>query len=166
MNSQTKFVHDKLSPKEIKTVLNIGFRNDSDKTIMNHCIINGKKWTVLEIWKENCINMVAAGIDVINIDVKDISKIKNSYDAIIWLHGPEHISWDDFLICRKDIEAKSNKLVIYQAPIGEYPQEDLYGNPYEKHISTLNSKMFSELGYQTIDHIENGERTFSAFIEK
>jgi len=166
MNGQTKFVYDKLSSNNIKTVLNIGFRDDSNKTIMNHCITTGKTWTVLEIWEQNCINMAAIGIDVINADVRQISKIQKTYDAIIWLHGPEHILWEEFLVCRKDIEQKANKLVIYQAPIGEYPQEELYGNPYEQHVVSLNSKMFKDLGYQTIDHIENGERTFSAFIEK
>ena len=166
MNGQTKIVYDALSSSNIKSVLNIGFRDDSDKTIMNHCLVNKKTWTVLEIWEPNCKTMQDMAMDVICEDVRNIKNINRTFDAIIWLHGPEHITWDQFLKCRHDIESKANKLVIYQAPIGDYPQEELYGNPYENHVSSLTSSMFSELGYLTIDHTENGERTFSAILQK
>lgn len=166
MNEQTKFIIEKIKNNNIKSILNIGFRNDSDKTIMNYCLDNHKSWTILEAWSPNCETMKKEGLCVINDDVRNIKNLNHKYDAILWLHGPEHISWDEFLTCKNDIELKANKLVIYQAPIGEYPQDELYGNPYEKHVETLFSSMFSELGYQTIDHNKNGEKTFSAFLEK
>lgn len=167
MNGQTKFIFEKIiNNPNIKSILNIGYRHTSDPTIKNACENKGKKFTVLEVFSENCKFMRYYGIDVIEMNVLDIKKIDRNFDAIIWLHGPEHISWEDFKVCRKDIESKANHLVIYQAPIGECPQDELYGNIYEKHISTLDSSMFAELGYNTFDHIENGEKTFSAWIEK
>jgi hypothetical protein len=167
MNDQTKFIFDYVvNNDKIKTVLNIGYRHTSDPTIKNAIELNGKKFSVLEVFPENCNFMRIIGMDVIEMNILDIKSINRTFDAIIWLHGPEHISWDDFLRCRHDIESKANQIVIYQAPIGEYPQDELYNNPYEKHISTLTSNMFKSLNYNVEDHNKNGECTFSAWIIK
>jgi hypothetical protein len=167
MNGQTKFIIDNIvNNSKIKTILNIGYRHTSDPTIKNLCEKNNKIFSVLEVFPDNCKFMRLMNIDVIELNVIDIKTITRQFDAIIWLHGPEHIKWDEFLKCRLDIESKANKIVIYQAPIGNYPQEELYGNPYEKHVSSLTSNMFKELGYQTMDHDKDGEFTFSAWITK
>jgi hypothetical protein len=167
MNGQTRFVWEQLFLNhQIKSVLNIGFRHDSDKTIMNGCIQRGISWTVLEAFQSNCDEMAKAGISVVCMDVKNIENYYKNFDCILWLHGPEHVTWNDFLSIRSIIENKANKLVIYQAPIGEYPQDSIYGNPYERHLTSLTSSMFSQLGYHTKDHNDNGESTFSAYIIK
>jgi hypothetical protein len=169
MNKQTQFVHDLIinNPK-INTILNIGYRYDSDQTILNACIANNKAFEVMEIYKPNC-DVLKNNLkikEIYNMDVKEIKSLAKKFDAIIWLHGPEHVKWEDFLNFRKDIEDAANHLVIYQAPEGFYPQEDIYGNIYEKHVQTLSQKMFKDLGYETNNFIEFGERTFSAFILK
>ena len=95
-----------------------------------------------------------------------LDKINKNFDAIIWLHGPEHVEWNDFLSFRKDLEGCANKIIIYQAPEGFYPQEAIYNNVYEKHVQTLTEKMFSELNYETNNFCKFGEATFSAWIKK
>ena len=169
MNGQTKFIMDELAVPKIKTVLNIGYRISSDHTIMKHVTSMNKAWTVLEVWKENCDYMRSAGLDVIEADVREIKNIARRFDAVIWLHGPEHISWEDFLQYREDIEDKSNIITVYQCPLGNYPQDDLYGNPYERHVSTLHPHMFRDLGYEVHEHVPGkdvhahvDERTISA----
>ena len=173
MNGQTRLVLEKLNNEKIKTVLNIGYRISSDHTIMNKLLSEGKKWTVLEAWKENCEYMRNAGLDVIECDIRNIKDINRNFDATIWLHGPEHILWEEFLTCRKEIENKSEILTLYQCPIGEYPQGALYNNPYENHVSTIFPNMFSSLGYDVVEHVYGkdefasvNESTVSAFIEK
>ena len=167
MNNQTKLVYDKIIKNDnIKSILNIGFRNDSDLTLLNHAYSENKKWKVLEIFKPNVENMVKIGIDAICMDVLDIEQLEETFDAIIWLHGPEHITWDHFLKIRNKIEEKSNVITIYQAPIGEYPQDELYGNIHEKHVSVLYPDLFKSLGYDVYDHTSEGEKTFSAWVEK
>ena len=173
MNGQTKFVTDSLKDEKIKSVLNIGYRISSDHTIMNFVKSMNKTWTVLEVWKENCDHMRQMGLDVIEEDVRNIKNLNRKFDAVIWLHGPEHITWDEFKEVRSDIEDRSNHLTIYQCPIGEYPQGALYNNPYENHVSTITAEMFTDLGYDTIEHVYgkdpfalDGEKTVSAFTRK
>ena len=54
MNKQTQFVINKISETNSKSVLNIGYRYDSDRTIQKFCESNNIEWNVLEIWEENC----------------------------------------------------------------------------------------------------------------
>lgn len=168
MNGQTKFVLDNLLKNNIKEVLNIGYRHDSDKTVQNILESSGIQFSVLEVYGPNCDHMRANNTckEIFNIDVREIEKMEKSFDAIIWLHGPEHIYWNEFLEVRKKIESKANKLVIYQAPIGEYPQDEIYGNPYERHVEALLPSMFEELEYEVHSHDKNGECTFSAVLRK
>lgn len=168
MNEQTMFVMSKLSDPKIETVLNIGYRFDSDTTIQKYLESNNKKFYVLEIWKENCDQLIAQNIckKVYHGDCRNIETLGRTFDAIIWLHGPEHIIWNEFLTTRLLIEKMANKLVIYQTPIGDFPQGELYQNPHEKHVQTLQPYMFEQLEYKIVLHNKNGEFTFSAYIEK
>lgn len=168
MNNQTKFVINKILSSNSKSVLNIGYRYDSDRTIQTFCEINKIEWTVLEIWEENCKFLLANNIckNVYNCDARNIKELNKKFDTIIWLHGPEHVKWNDFLSFKDNIEDCANKLVIYQAPEGFYPQEDIYNNVYERHLETLNEKMFADLNYKTNNFCQFGEPTFSAWIEK
>ena len=64
MNNQTKFVYDRIIKNDkIKSILNIGFRHDSDLTLLNHAYAENKKWKVIEIYKPNVDNMIKLGID-------------------------------------------------------------------------------------------------------
>ena len=167
MNNQTKFVYNKvIEDPNIRSILNIGYRFDSDPTIMNYSYANHKKWSVLEVFEPNFDILIQNGINAYCLDAMDIDKLEESYDAVIWLHGPEHVTWDKFLLIDKKIEEKATRLVLYQAPIGEYPQDAIYGNPYERHVNTLYPEMFAELGYVTYSHEKEGEKTFSAWKYK
>ena len=167
MNRQTQFVYDMvIKDPKINSILNIGYRLDSDPAIMNYAKENKKKWYVLEVYRPNADELIKNKISTYCMDVMDIDKIDKNFDAIIWLHGPEHITWDQFLEIKDKIEKKSNYLTLYQAPIGVYPQGELGGNPYEKHVTTLYPAMFLELGYNTEDYEQYGEKTFSAWLIK
>lgn len=174
INGQTKFLLDAIKKYDLKSILNIGFRHDSDPTIRN--VIKEKKGTfsVLEVWEPNCKDMIKFNSvdEVICADVRNISdNISKKYDAVFWLHGPEHIHWNEFLNCREKIESVALKIVVYQSPIGEDPQGSLYGNPYENHVESLVPEQFENLGYNIVLHdgskvgdysFLDGERTFSA----
>lgn len=167
MNQQTRFVLKKLELTDCRSILNIGYRHDSDQTILDWASATGRTFDVLEIYTPNCEYLKSnKKISAIyNLGAHQIASLEKKWDAIIWLHGPEHVKWEEFLNMRSDIESCANDLVIYQAPEGEFPQEDIYGNVYERHVSTLREKMFADLGYKT-NNFGSGEPTFSAWIEK
>ena len=168
MNTQIKFVIDKISELNISSVLNVGYRYDSDTHIQKYCQSNNIEWDVLEVYKPNCDSLKSNGHNypIYNLDIRDISLLEKTWDMIIWLHGPEHVEWEDFKTIRHKIEKCANKIVIYQAPIGEWPQDAIYGNIYEKHLATLIPEMFEELQYKTEIHKTINENTFSGYIIK
>jgi hypothetical protein len=150
MDDQKKFVWSLLSDK-IRSVLNIGYRFDSDLTIQKSLESKNIRFCVLEAWEENCRRMMHDHVcnDVYHGDCRYIEDvIEENFDAILWLHGPEHVKWEDFLRIRHLIENKANQIVIYQMPLGEYHQGAIYGNPYEVHLQTLTPDMFQKLNYQ------------------
>jgi len=166
INGQTRFVLDELAQEGIKSVLNIGFRYDSDKTVRDSVHSRGGTFSVLEAYGPNCADMRIKNTadTVYEKDVRNIAELDAEWDAIIWLHGPEHVYWNEFVEIREEIEKKAKKLVLYQAPIGEYPQDALYGNPYEKHVEALTPEMFWHLGYEIVVH--NGKKTHAYdFVE-
>lgn len=166
MNKQTSFVFNTLISNNVKSVLNVGMRFNSDITLLNACGNAGMEFEVIEIFEPNCNSIVNFPFikKIYCGDIKNVKKIGKNFDAIIWLHGPEHVPWADFLKMRKDIEDCANKVVIYQAPEGEYTQGEMYGNIYESHVASLNEKMFADLGYQTNNFLSDGENTFSAYV--
>lgn len=161
-NTQEAHCFQLLKESNCQSVLNIGFRKGSREQIKDALAEIGCSFSIVEVFEPfyKKIKSVQGVKDLFNINVKDIKKLGLVWDGIIWLHGPEHLAWEDFLSVRKEIEDCCNKIVIYQAPIGHCPQGELEGNPYEKHLSTLTPDMFNELGYQTKYPLET---TFSAW---
>lgn len=166
MLEQIKFAIQKLYETDSKSLLVIGMRHDSLMDIPNYMKSKGAAFSVLEVWEPNVNDLRQSNFadEVFLGDARKISEvIDKKYDAVFWLHGPEHIHWDEFLECRDDIESIATKLVMYQAPIGHYPQGHLHNNPYEEHVSTLTPDMFEELGYNVQSNLEN---TFAAYLLK
>lgn len=158
------FVLELIDKFPLKAVLNIGYRYDSDKTIENFCKDKGISFTSLEVFNENCEELIRKGADVIEMDCRNIASLDKKFDAVLWLHGPEHISWNDFLLLRYSIESKSKYFTLYQTPLGPYFQGAIYGNPFEIHRTALFPKMFAKLGYTVKMHEEDPVPTFSAYV--
>jgi len=59
----------------------------------------------------------------------------------------EHLSKNDGRLLLNELERISRNLIIVSSPIG-WPQEEIYGNPYEKHISEWKPEEFENLGYK------------------
>jgi len=148
-------------------MLNVGYRHNSNSEIYHWCRKHKRDFNILEAHKPNvdwCTKNVE-GASVINGDVRDIDTLveDNKYDFIIWLHGPEHVTWKEFTDVRLTLEKKSRHGVIYQAPLGERPQGNLYGNPFEVHKAVLYPHVFQKLGYAIAIHDTNTEHCFSAY---
>jgi len=136
----------------IKTFLNVGFRNWGD--FRNHwwiriCDENNIKWKILEIFEENVKNVVSEGCSVDNIILGDIldGDAYDNVDCLLFWHGPEHITKQAFLDALPNIEKRVNKLIIFGMPLGYEPQDIIYNNEHEKHVSEWHADDWKNLGY-------------------
>jgi|GEM_PF-1130257 len=108
--------------------------------------------TILEIFEKNVdfyknqknIKEVLQG-DVINYDFKE------KFDVVFWWHGPEHIDANCLSETVKKLESIANNIVVMGCPYGRHEHGEIYGNIYEKHLSSYNEGYFEDLGY-TVDY--------------
>ncbi|MCF7861261.1 hypothetical protein K9M79_03360 [Candidatus Woesearchaeota archaeon] len=133
-----------------KTVLYIGARTDR----FDYSEFFKEEFydiTVLEAYEPNCeyLKNIPWIKKVICADVRTFSS-KKKYDIVFWWHGPEHIDIKDLKKTLDNLETMCTKMVVLGCPWGEYKQNDLYGNPYEKHLSAFKPSDFEKLGYKTI----------------
>lgn len=107
--------------------------------------------TVLEVWHENIQGLIEdRRISVlIQGDVRQVDDLfGNTFDYIMWWHGPEHLSYDEIQPTLSKLESLAAKLVTVACPYGYYPQGPHKGNPYETHLTTLYPEHFTEWGYE------------------
>jgi len=141
---------------KIKSFLNVGFRNWND--LRNHwwiriCEENDIDWKILEIFKENVDDTIRKGCPANKImlgDILDVNKYEN-VDCLLFWHGPEHIDKATFLNMVSKIENKVNKLIIFGMPLGYEPQDIVYGNKHEIHISEWYLDDWKNLGYEIVE---------------
>jgi hypothetical protein len=148
-------------------ILNIGFRPNSDKTVATWCARHKRTLVHLEAYGPNVqwIRTSKGLGTAVEGDVRRVGEIfePQSFDFILWLHGPEHVTREEFMKLRPVLEERSAHGVMYQAPIGDRPQGgDLYGNPYEKHLSVLLPIDFERMHYCVDVHNRGTECCFSA----
>ena len=119
--------------KELKTILMVGWRHDSDKTFVDYLISQNKDVTIVEIYEPNLKSITQPTIKVICDDIRNYTPDKN-YDLFLWQHGPEHVSKEDAI---KTFERLTPyfKYTMIETPHGVNHQDEMYGNIYEKHIS-------------------------------
>ena len=74
---------------------------------------------------------------------------QNSFNLIVFSQGPEHLEKNEaFHLINSQFKRMSTYIII-ETPRGEYPQDELYGNEAEKHLSTWDYDDFHGLGFIT-----------------
>lgn len=141
-----------------KTILMVGWRQDSDAAFVQHILSSDKKLTIVEVFPENLKN-VPSGVTGIYSDIRDYQIIEK-YDLFLWQHGPEHVQKSDAI---KFLNQNGNmfKYIVLESPNGPCTQDINYGNPYEEHVSTWIPSEYEELGFDYITYA--GEKN-NAFV--
>jgi hypothetical protein len=133
------------------TLLYIGARTDR-MDFGKHFKKNTYSIDVLEIFDKNVQYLKSLDwIDnIIKGDVRNIDTlVDKKYDVIFWYHGPEHIKHFELENALGQLKNLANKIVVVGCPWGEFKQEELYNNPWEKHISTLEPSDFEKNNFKT-----------------
>ena len=107
---------------------------------------------ILEVWPKNVRglrkwNEAARAVrSIIHGSVLDFAREK-SYDTVIWWHGPEHVPYGLLDNALAAIERAASRLVVLACPWGDVPQDEAYGNPFERHRFATRVEMFTDRGY-------------------
>lgn len=141
-----------------QSILMVGWRYDSDSAFVRHVLSKGKNLTVVEIFEKNLENL-PKDVTAICIDIRDF-EVTQKYDLFLWQHGPEHVHKSDVA---KFLGKYGHmfKVIVLESPNGHSPQGEMYGNPYEEHISTWTPSDYEDLGF---DYITYAGPNWESFI--
>lgn len=164
-------VVDILRDRDVRGILNVGFRNWMDPR--NHwwikiCEANNIPWHILEVFEPNVKDIIARGCREDKItcgNIQDISDVPEGIDTLLFWHGPEHLKKEEMLALVPSLENLFPN-IIFGMPLGEEPQGAAYDNPYENHISVWYPEDWEKLGYEVIgvqDHQKHAHITVSKF---
>jgi len=84
---------------------------------------------------------------LIQVKVPILPFKEKSVDVSLACEILEHLPKHDGYLLLNELERVSRSLIIVSSPMG-WPQEEIYGNPYEKHISEWKPEEFENLGYK------------------
>lgn len=93
-----------------------------------------------EFWQNSGLFGRVYAADVRKIDLPP------AYDVVFWWHGPEHIARGELAGVLARLERLA-PLVILGCPNGEYAQDEAYGNPFERHLWSVQVRDLEALGY-------------------
>ena len=132
------------------TLLYIGARPDACAWLTELADV-GHDITILEIWHDNvvCMSKDPRVVRAIEGDVRYLPDgLRESYDYIMWWHGPEHVLKSEFPDIVERLEKRARKLIALAAPWGVYRQGAHQGNPHEEHLWSVYENDFRTLGYE------------------
>jgi hypothetical protein len=93
-------------------------------------------------------------------DVKNIKQIftENEFDVIVWSHGPEHVSFEDFELILSDLYYVARNFVLLIVPYGNHwdGQGSKSANPSETHLQkNIQKDTFNMFGFniETLNEI-------------
>jgi hypothetical protein len=144
---------------ELRTILYIGAK-PARMQILPIFFGNGRVIDVLEAWPANIDALIGLNEKskvFRRIFLGDVRKaeILESYELVLFWHGPEHLAIQDLPFVLAKLEAAATRLVVLASPWGRYSQGATEGNPFERHRSSLYPEDLAGFGYQTAVH---GER--------
>ena len=148
MSCQHELVKDYLSQWSVRTVLNIGMRHSSNLDVYHWCTENRVLHCTVEIHKPNCEFILENRLGfLIAGDIVEVSKKLPKFDAVVWLHGPEHLPLDHLMDVLGRLHATAIKGVIVQMPQHPETTPYLHGNPWERHLSHPGKSFWDGYGY-------------------
>lgn len=115
---------------------------------------------VMEACRANC-EVLAADCkhpvtSVVHGDIRDAGTVPKvwdpRFDAVIWWHGPEHVTAAeaaDLIRPGGAFSQMATRLILLGAPWGRYDQGAVGGNEFERHLSTWLPADFEAFGYRT-----------------
>jgi len=168
-----EYVYKVLIPEG--TLLYIGIGRHPEHQFISDLIKKGYKITVLEVY-EPYIPIAKAyldnkypnnGIRWVIGDIRNADQIfKETFDLVVWSHGPEHIRKEEFMLTMHKLVNLANKQVFTNCPYGVYTQNGIAGNEYETHFSHLYPEDFKGFITATFGEKDSCKGSLIAYLNK
>ena len=147
-----------------RSCLYIGAHSGKGLSFLNELRYAGFLVTIVEAWEKNVkeiMPLLENGEEIVHADIRTWESPRK-YDLVFWWHGPEHVSLKDAGEILERLKDIANEKVVVGAPWGSAPQGEAYGNPFERHESSITVDFLEEHGYEVAtfgkkDKIENGQ---------
>jgi hypothetical protein len=104
--------------------------------------------TLIEIFEPWAKNLIEEGFNVVCEDICNYDPV-NTDSMLLWSHGPEHISKDEFNECLPNL-VKKYKNICVAMPYGIWEQGSKI-NPYEVHKWHADVDDLISLGFDYVD---------------
>lgn len=103
----------------------------------------------VDIWKPHLIKLRKTDIydELIQVNAPKLPFKDKSINVSLACEILEHLNKESGYELIKELERVSRDIVIISTPLN-WPQENIYGNPYEKHLSEWTPHEFSNLNYK------------------
>lgn len=88
----------------------------------------------------------------------------NAFDLVVWWHGPEHVAMENLESTLNALYRMSKKGILIGCPYGLSAQHEMYGNDYEKHLTTLCGGDLKNFNYTKILKHMKKDGPFSSII--
>lgn len=124
---------------------------------------HGAHIDLVEVWPPNVEALskthTAVFDNFILGDVRRLGEvIKKQYDVVVWWHGPEHVTKEEFEPTLQSLRQFATRLVVTACPHGDFPQGEYGGNKFETHYLALTPEDFHRLGWYAISFGERDDR--------
>jgi SAM-dependent methyltransferase len=104
----------------------------------------------IDVWRPHLAKISPLNVydEVIQTQLPNISLKEKSVDISLACEVIEHLPTSVGYELLNRIEEITRQTIIVTTPLN-FPQDEMYGNPYEKHISEWPVAVFAKLGYET-----------------
>lgn len=105
----------------------------------------------VDIWRSHLERLCPLKVydECIQVEVPSIPFNKKSVDISLACEILEHLPKSVGYELMKELERVTKETIIVSSPLNPLPQDEVYGNPYERHISEWFSEDFIRYGYET-----------------
>lgn len=118
----------------IRRVLDVGAGSGTYAKLLGPASA-GARWIAVEVWAPNIVNYDLASQyhEVINGDIRDLEIAPLAPDLVLFGDVLEHMTQEEALaVVRKALAVVP--YVMISIPIVDYPQDEVEGNPFQRHV--------------------------------
>ncbi|MEM2028768.1 MAG: class I SAM-dependent methyltransferase, partial [Candidatus Bathyarchaeia archaeon] len=102
----------------------------------------------IDVWRPHLENLCRTKVysDLIAVNAPNLPLKDKCVDIILACEILEHLTKDAGYALLAELERVCRKIIIISTPLN-WPQGEIYGNPYERHVSEWRAEDLARLGY-------------------